>query len=155
MSLSLTSPVTGSAQTGFTSPTYTLVTDVAPDINAKQYIVSALGGTQTGATAHSVSLPFTISMFRPKVVRPYSANNDTTKFTVNNPINVWKVITRKGGIPYTGERPTVASLTSAFSIPAGVETNNIAEVRAMISAHIGALTQMSALLGDSVNNGTL
>lgn len=155
MGISLTSPVTGSAQTGFTSPTYTLVSDIAPDVNGKQYVVSALGGTQTGATAHTVSNPFTTAIFRPKVVRGFSANVDSNKYVVNNPSNVWKVITRKGGVPASGERFAVSILTTSFSIPAGVETYSIAEIRAAISMHIGSLTQMSAALGDSFNNGTL
>lgn len=155
MSLALTSPITGSAQTGFTSPTYTLVSDIAPDINGKQYIVSALGGTQTGASVHTVQSPFTVSMWRPRVLRTPNFPVNGSNYITNNPINKWKVITRKGGLPTSSERPQVAVLTSSFDIPAGLETYGIAEMRAMISCHIGALTQMSAALGDSVNNGTL
>lgn len=59
MSFTLTSPITGAAQTGFTSPTYTLTSDLAPDNNGKQVAVTALGGTQVGVTTHSVAAPFT------------------------------------------------------------------------------------------------
>jgi hypothetical protein len=49
MSISVTSPITGGAQTGLTSPTYTVVTDTAPPGNpGKQVAVTALGGTQAG-----------------------------------------------------------------------------------------------------------
>jgi len=155
MSLSLTSPVTGSAQTGFTSPTFTLVSDIAPDINGKQYIVSALGGTQTGASVHSVQSPFTLSLWRPRVLRTPNFPVNGSNYITNNPLNSWKVITRKGGLPTASERVQVAVITTKFDIPAGLETYSIAEMRSMISAHIGMLTQMSAALGDSFNNGTL
>jgi len=69
MSFNLTSPVTGASQTGFTAPTYTLTVDTAPDVNAKQWAVTALGGTQAGVSSHSVASPFTVTMFRPKVLR--------------------------------------------------------------------------------------
>jgi len=67
MTISYTNPVTGAAQTGLTSPTYTLVADIAPDVNGRQWAVSALGGTQTGVRTHSASDPFTITVMRPKV----------------------------------------------------------------------------------------
>jgi len=42
MTFALSSPVTGAAQTGLTSPTYTVTADTPPDANAKQYAVTAL-----------------------------------------------------------------------------------------------------------------
>lgn len=52
MTISLTTPVTGAAQTGLTSPTYTHVVDTPPNAYTKQYAVTALGGTQTGVDVH-------------------------------------------------------------------------------------------------------
>jgi hypothetical protein len=63
MAIALTTPITGTAQTGFTAPTYTIAADTAPVINSKQWVVTALGGTQTGASASLVSSPFTIAVF--------------------------------------------------------------------------------------------
>ena len=74
MSFTLTSPVTGGAQTGFTSPTYTIVSDTAPDNNGKQVAVSAIGGTQSGVTIHSVASPFTITFARPKSFKAAAPN---------------------------------------------------------------------------------
>lgn len=59
MAFVLTTPVTGQPQTGFTSPTFTIAADTPPAVNAKQYVITALGGTQTGASASLVSSPFT------------------------------------------------------------------------------------------------
>lgn len=51
MTIALSSPVTGGAQTGFTSPTYTLTADTPPaGSGGKQYAATALGGTQAGVT---------------------------------------------------------------------------------------------------------
>ena len=78
MSFSLTSPVTGAAQAGLTSPTYTHAADTPPDVNAKQYAVTSLGGTQTGVLAHSVAAPFTTAMFRPKSFKALAPVNPVT-----------------------------------------------------------------------------
>ena len=69
MTFSLTSPITGAAQTGFTTPTYTHVADTAPDVNGRQVAITALGGTQAGVTVHSVASPFSITFFRPKAYK--------------------------------------------------------------------------------------
>ena len=102
MSFALTSPITGLAQTGFTAPTYTIVTDIAPDVSGKQVAVTALGGTQAGVTAHSMASPFTITFFRPKVFRFLGKPNPTTGLIKDVPRNTFKLITRKGVLPLAG-----------------------------------------------------
>jgi hypothetical protein len=155
MSVSLTSPVTGAAQTGFTSPTYTLTADIAPDVNGKQWAVTALGGTQAGVTAHSVSSPFTLSAFRPRTFRTLGTPNPVTGVVSNVPKNTYKVIVRKGVVPLAGQNPQVAILTCTMDVPAGADTANPAEIRAMLSAGIGALWQQAAGLGDTEVSGIL
>lgn len=155
MSFNLTSPVTGAPATGFTAPTYTLTVDVAPSINGKQNAVTALGGTQTGVDAHSVSKPFTITGFRPSVPRTLPQANPITGVIKNVPVNTYKVITRKGMIPAVNQTAQVGSITSTINVPAGCDTFDSANVRAMLSAHIGALTQQAAALGDMAINGII
>jgi hypothetical protein len=155
MSFSLTSPVTGGAQTGFTTPTYTLVTDNFPDVNGKQVAVSALGGTQAGVTVHSVSSPFTIAAVRPKAYKVLGKTNPTTGLLPSVPTNQFKVITRKGVVPLAGQPFATARITTLVEIPAGSDTADAANLRAMFSAHIGALNQQSAGLGDTVVSGVL
>jgi len=85
MSLALSSPVNGGAQTGFTSPTYTIVVDTAPTNSGKQYAVSAIGGTQVGVDASSTpSRPFTITLSRPAVLRTLPAVNPVTGILPNS-----------------------------------------------------------------------
>lgn len=155
MSFTLTSPITGLAQTGLTSPTYTHVTDSAPDITGKQVAVTALGGTQTGVTAHSMSSPFTITFFRPKVFRFLGKPNPTTGLIKDVPRNTFKLITRKGVTPLAGQPFQNMQITTTIDLPAGSDTADAPNVRAALSAHFGALSQQSAGVGDTTVSGVV
>lgn len=155
MAITITSPITGAAQTGFTSPTYTVVTDTPPSANGKQVAVTVLGGTQTGVDIHSVSKPFTLSVFRPQVLKPLPVANPLTGVIKNIPMNTYKVITRKGVVPAVNQSAIIARMTTVLDIPAGSDTYEPEELRAMISAHIGLLTQLSAELGNTTVTGIL
>lgn len=153
MTITVTSPITGAAQTGFTTPTYTLTADIAPDANGKQNAVTALGGTQTGVTTHSVAAPFTITASRPRVFKALGKPNPTTGLVNSVPMNVYKVLTRKGVLPLAGQPYAVAIVRTEISVPAGSDTADAANLRAMLSAHIGALSQQSAGIGDTAASG--
>lgn len=148
-------PVTGTAQTSFTAPTYTIAVDTPPDINAKQYVVTALGGTQVGVSVHSVSSPFTLTMFRPKIFRTLGTPNPVTGVISNVPRNTYKVIARKGMIPLAGQNPQVALFTLTMDIPAGSDVAAPAEIKGALSALFGLLSQQSAGIGDTELNGVL
>jgi len=155
MSFALTSPITGAAQTGLTTPTYTHVADTAPDSNGKQVAVTALGGTQTGVTAHSVASPFTITFTRPKTLRGLGKPNPSTGLLGSVPRNVYKTITRKGVLPLAGQPYTNMIVTTTIEVPAGSDLVDAANVRAALSAHIGALSQQSAGVGDTAVSGVM
>ncbi len=155
MAFAPTSPVTGSTQTGLTSPTYSIAADSNPDNNGKQYYVSALGGTQTGVLAHSVAAPFTLSCFRPKTLKVLAPVNPVTGVLKAVPMNTYKVITRKGLLPLAGQSYKTGMIKSELDIPAGADLADPLSVRAMLSAHIGLLTQISDALGSTVLTGTI
>lgn len=155
MTITLSTPVTGGAQTGLTSPTYTITADTPPTANSKQWAVTALGGTQTGVNAHSVAAPFTVACFRPANFKSLSPVNAATGQLRGVPINTYKVNTRKGVLPLAGQPFKDARITSSIDVPAGSDVADAANLRAMISLHIGALQQISAGLGDTVVNGLL
>ena len=155
MAYSPSSPVTGAAQTGLTSPTYTLSIDVAPDSNGVQRAVTALGGTQTGVTTHSVSSPFTVTFTRPKVFKPLGKMNPVTGVISQVPRNAWKLITRKGVIPLAGQSATPLQITTIIEVPAGADTADSANVRAALSLHIGLLNQQASGIGDSTVTGIM
>jgi hypothetical protein len=155
MSFALTSPITGQAQTGFTAPTYTHVTDSAPDISGKQVAVTTLGGTQTGVTTHSMSSPFTLTFFRPKVFRFLGKPNPTTGLIKDIPRNTFKLITRKGVLPLAGQPFQNLQITTTIDLPAGADTADAPNVRAALSAHFGALVQQSSGVGDTAVSGVV
>lgn len=148
-----TSPITGAAQTGFTSPTYTLTADSAPDVNGKQHAVTALGGTQSGVISNSISMPFTLTWWRPKVLKTNGAMNPSTGLLLGSvPRNVFKLITRKG-VSIVGGQAQTLIITTTIEVPAGADTSDPANVRAALSAHIGGLSQQSAGVGDASVTG--
>jgi len=149
------SPISGTPQYGFTSPTYTVVTDTNPDTNGKQVYVSAVGGTQAGVIPHSVAAPFTLSMFRPKVLKTLAPVNPVTGVLRNVPFNTYKVITRKGVLPLAGQSYKTSVINTSLEIPAGSDLADPANLKAAISIHIGALQQMSAEIGTSTLTGTI
>lgn len=155
MSFNPSSPVTGAAVSGLTTPTYTLTSDSAPNNNGKQFAVTALGGTQTGVDAHTVAKPFTLTYFRPAVLRTLPQANPTTGVIKEVPINSHKVITRKGVAPASGQNPVVAKITTIIDVPAGSETYEPEDVKAMISLHAGALSAQASGIADTVITGIM
>lgn len=155
MAVNLTTPVTGAAQTGFTTPTYTLTADIAPDINGKQWAVTALGGTQVGVSVHSASSPFTLTCFRPKTYRTLGTPNPVTGIVSNIPKNTYKFIGRKGMVPLAGQSAQTMIATLTMDVPAGCDTASPAEIRGLLSALFGAIQQSSAGWGDTEVTGIL
>lgn len=156
MSISITSPVTGAAQTGLISPTYTVVDDNAPPGSpGKQKAVTALGGTQAGVTVHTVSSPFTVNFTRPSVLKMLGQPNPVTGLISNVPMNDYTVIVRKGVTPAVNQPAKAMIVKITVSVPAGAETYDTANVRAALSLAIGSWYQQSAGHGDTLVNGIL
>lgn len=156
MSIGVTSPITGGAQTGLTSPTYTVVADTAPPGNpGKQVAVTALGGTQTGVTTHSIAAPFTLNFTRPSNLRVLGQPNPVTGVISLVPTNTFKCIVRKGVLPLAGQPYKVMNITMTVDVPAGADLADPQNVRAGLSAAIGVLSQQSVGLGDLAINGVL
>lgn len=155
MSFAPSSPITGAAVSGLTSPTYTLTVDVAPSINGKQYAISGLGGTQTGVDVNSVSKPFAISFFRPAVLRTLPQANPVTGVVKNIPVNTYKLITRKGVAPALNQVNLVARIVTVIEVPAGTDTYEPEELRALISAHFGVGWAQASGIADTVVSGVL
>lgn len=155
MSFAPSTPLTGAAVTGLTTPTYTLTTDVAPNVNGKQYAVTALGGTQTGVDTNTVSKPFSISFFRPPVLRQLPQANPVTGVIKNVPMNTYKLITRKGVLPAANQSAMTARITTVIEIPAGSDTYESEDLRAMISAHFGVGWAQASGIADTVVSGII
>lgn len=155
MAFSPASPVTGASVLGLTSPTYTLLVDTAPNVNGKQYAISNTGGTQTNVDVNSVSKPFTVSFFRPQVLRTLPQANPVTGVIKNVPLNVYKFITRKGAAPAANQSIMVPKITTIIEVPAGVDTYEPEEIRAMLSLHFGIGWEQASGISVTVLTGVL
>lgn len=147
--------ITGAAQTGFTAPTYTTTVDTPPDTNSKQVAITGLGGTQAGVDSHSVSRPFTLTVTKPKQLASLGKPNPTTGLIAKVPMNTYKVLTRKGVTPLSGQPPIPSLIRTELAIPAGSDIADAPNIQAAISAHIGMLWALSAGIGDTAKNGVL
>lgn len=157
MALNPSSPVTGSAITGFTAPTYTIVSDQAPDTFSKQWLVSALGGTQTGVTPQdSVANPFTITARRPKqlAIGPMSTLNGQLIGRAKR--NKHSYILRKGGLVNTGstQRDTLVGRLE-LNVPGGMEGAAAAEIKGAISAYFGFLHANADAIASAIILGSI
>lgn len=150
MSVNLSSPVTGSAQTGLGSPTYTVVADQGPNPYSKQWAVTALGGTQPNVDVHAASKPFTITFSKPASLRVAPVPNPTTGVMGSSPRNVYSVYVRKGAQPGVNQNPQTMVLRCDLAVIAGTDLVEPEDVRAALSLLIGSLSQQSAGLGDTL-----
>lgn len=157
MAYSPSTPVTGAAQTGLTSPTYTLTADQAPDNvgNAKQHAITGIGGTQTGVIVHSVAAPFTCTFSRPRILRVLPRVNQLTGALGIVPLNTYTLRTRKGVLPLAGQAYQTMQIVTSISIPAGADLADAPNIRAALSLHFGMEWQVSSGIGDTGINGVL
>lgn len=154
MSFAPSSPITGAAITGLTSPTYTIVADTPPSAVSKQYAVSALGGTQTGVTAHSLSSPFTHTMFRPANIKVLGQPN-VSGVIRTFPRNTFSILTRKGVSVLANQPVQTSNIRTDLVLPAGADIYDQANFKAALSAHIGLLWQVANGLADTSFTGTM
>lgn len=153
MALGFPATITGSAQTGFTSPTYGLVADSAPDQYGLQRAVSVVGGTQAGVDAHSTSRPFTLTWVRPRKMKVLAYNPTTQLVIRDGGNNVWHLLVRKGMTVAPNQPPRIGWCKFECGVPAGADINDPACVRAMVSACIGEVTAWSAEIGNTGVSG--
>lgn len=147
MAYSPGSPVTGGAQTGFTSPTFTLTSMQAPEYNGIQHAVTGLGGTQPGASVHSASSPFTATFVRPKQLKTLGIPVNGVLRSVQR--NVYHLIIRKGMLVLAGQAPVPATIKVECSIPCGADLASPGEIRAMTSLAAGLLMAQATGIGDT------
>lgn len=153
MAFVLPNPIVGGTVAGFTTPGYTHATDSIP--NGKQVYVHTLGGTQPGATAHSVASPFTVSMMRPANLQVLSSVDPVTGLLRSVPMNVYKVHVRKGTIPLAGQPAKVSYMRIEIGIPAGSDTADVPNIKAMVSCGSGAVYALSTEIVNTLLSGVV
>lgn len=157
MSIPALTSVTGAAVTGLTTPGYTLGVDSPPDTNQKQFVVTALTGTQTGVIAHSIAAPFLLNFTRPKSFKALQKVDPVTGILRNVPKNKHVVRTVKGVLPLAGQAYENLIIRTEIEVPAGSDIADANSIRAALSAHAGALATASVAAGlsDTLLNGVL
>lgn len=155
MAFNPTSPLSGVAVGSLLTPTYTLTADVAPNAHSEQYAVTALGGTQTGVNTHSVSEPFTLTMFRPATFKQIGVPNPVTGVINSIPFNVYKAVVRKGVTPAANQSPVTAMVKIEISVPAGAEAYDDANVEALMAAAAGLMNDQASGITQTIKDGLL
>lgn len=146
--------ITGAAQTGLTSPTYTYVADMAPDQRSKQWAVTTLGGTQTNVRTHSAGDPFTVLIRR----EPYKARpspNPTNGAYPQVPLNRIEILGRKGVYIDSANTVRVMNLRLIAEIPAGAEVTDAINIRAACSNMLGLLAEEADDYGHTLVSGII
>lgn len=149
--------ITGGPQTNMTTPVWTLVADAAPEPNGVQHACTALAsGTAANVVFHSVSKPFTVTVVKPKKFATLGPINSVTGVRNGTiPKNTYWIIVRKGVDCSSVDTNQLTTARLQIDVPAGADSYDPANVRAMLSLLIGILNEESADLGDSVISGIL
>jgi hypothetical protein len=122
-------------------------------VNGKQWAVTVAGGTQVGVRIHTASDPFTVTYVRPKAFKAIGKPHPVTGLLPSVPKYTHVFIVRKGAIPLSSQPASVLLIRCSIDVPAGSDTADPASLRAAISLLVGALSQLSAGLGDTVVSG--
>lgn len=147
--------ITGAAVVGLTTPGYTVTLDTAPDVNGKQWAITALTGTQTNVDVHAASKPFTVTFTKPKSYKALGSPNPVTGVISNVPMNQYQLLIRKGVVPLTGQSSRVAMCRIVFDVPAGSETQEPEDLAALVSAAAGALWANASGIADTIKSGVM
>lgn len=158
MAFAPTSPITGAAVTGLTTPTMTFVEDQAPNGNARKFVVTSLGGTQTGCEAHSNASPYFLLVTRPANVKTLPRINPGTGQYVSIPKNVVRVQLVKGAtIGSTVPQEDTILFDGYFKTPAGIDlaANDTEELKTALSFWGGFFFSNASGLYDLITTNML
>lgn len=154
MAFNPSSPLTGLAITGLTSPTFTFVSDIGPSINSKQFAVTSLGGTQTGVVAHSPDVPFTFTQKRPPVLKTLGAKNAVTGMYLAVPSNEYATLIRKG-IPVQAGQYGIMLIDIRVRVPAGAGSFDPTSVKSTMSLAGGLVSNQIQGMVDMILQGVM
>lgn len=138
MTISLTGPTAAITAGGLTAATYTFTADMASDLRSKVYVVTAVGGTQSGVNTHTVDSPKQFIVKKPATFLQPSSYNVTTGRYGKVPKNVTRVIGRGSANVATGQVELIP-MTLDIGIPAGAFTFDRPNVEASVLMFLAAL----------------
>lgn len=155
--ISPSATITGAAITGLTSPTYTWTADNPPDSNRKAWVVTAVGGTQTGVIVHKNEMPFKVTAGRPKAVKVPGARSITTGQFLQGGKNEYSFVFVKGAnITGSATNPQYDNIVArlSVSVPATIGNDSI-QLDALFSFMGGFITNTLQGLRDTSANSVL
>jgi hypothetical protein len=142
MPFSPSSPVTGATGfSAFASPTYTLTQAQGPVPHSKKFVVSAIGGTQTGVRSHSANDAFSVTAYN--VPSYKSIVLDGLGAIKSVPFNRYAIVAHKGLLVATNQPPVNAIVRMLFDIPAGSESVDPSNLNALLCCLGGILSEQA------------
>lgn len=150
--------IVGGTIAGFTTPGYTVAADNPPDATTgKQWSISAITGTQASVRAHSISDPFTVTFERPRNLQTLlNLVSAVTGIYSRVPSNVYTGCrVRKGVNIAASNTPRIAIIEMKCSVPAGSDSFDSPNVKAMVSAFVGAVNAQCDNIATMLVSGSL
>lgn len=152
MTIALAGPTAAITAGSLTAATYTFTADMASDLRSKVFVVSAIGGTQTGVNTHSVDAPKQFIVKKPAQFLQPSSYNSTTGRYGKVPKNVTRVIGR-GSANVAAGQVELIPITMDIGIPAGSMTYDRPNVEASVLAFIAGLYDQKEELIAALRDG--
>lgn len=139
MAMTKTGIINGAAIAGFTTPAFTLTSDIAPMGSITSY-VSAITGAPSVAL-HSYTTPFTLTVKRPNSFRTFATAilNGVTGQYSRVPYNEFEQLTRKGAA-FAFNQYAVNEKRTRYRIYANTDVFDVANVKALVSFDAGYAT---------------
>lgn len=147
-----TSPVVGATGFTFTSPTYTLTSAQAANAQGRKFIVSNIGGTQTGVRAHAANDPFETTCFVPANYRSLVLGPDGSIKSV--PFNRYQWQFRKGLLVVANQPPLPANARLYIDLPAGSESADAPNINALMCFIGGIIADQANEMADTLRTQT-
>jgi len=152
MAINLIGPTPAVTAGSLTLATYTFASDMNLDGRTRAYVVSALGGTQTGVTVNTIDKPKQVLFKRPPAFRSPSGFNASANRFTTVPRNTFKVL-GKYGVNVTSNQIEMATFNLDLNIPAGAVAQDRASVDAAILSYIAALYDQKEEIIQAVYDG--
>lgn len=145
--------ISGVVLTGQTAPTVTWTQSQAPLPNQKQFLATAVGGTQPGAAIHSGSRPF---LYNWQVPTAYKAARyaPTTGLILNPGVNIHRELMRMSA-PCDASSSTwgYIEVETTYRIPVGVDVFGSNQLSVILSAKYGLSTNQINGIKDTLTTG--
>lgn len=153
MSISLTGPTAAFTSTSglLTAVTLTFVADQSNNLQTKAYALSAIGGTATGATIHSVAAPKQVFFKRPASYAVMSGYNQVSGLYSRVPKNVHRVMS-KGSCKVGATQWETIPCSTQIGVPAGSSYDAV-NLELSIAMHILALFNQLANIIKAAQDG--